>query len=293
MLCGRWRNAQRCCDRAIAYLDDDQCQDIAWELNTARTFALWALQYQGNLQELARRQPELLRMAEETKDHFAILNFRTQVMTHLLTAADRPEAALASLNSDRQLLSDRGFFVQHHNQTLARTYLQIYLGDGRSAFEEIDGTWQKYRAAFLSQVQQVRIDHFQVRTRAALAAATASPRNRHAMLKVASQGIHRLRRERTPWASALATALSAAHAQLAGDSRTAIERLLTAERAFDRVRMQLFANAVRHHHSKLAGGDDVRRGEIAAQWQQMQVVAPDRMANMLVPGFNQEHGAEG
>ncbi len=231
LLRGQWRNAQRCCDRAVAFLDDDQCQDIAWELNTARTFALWALQYQGNLRELARRQPDLLRTAEETEDHFAVLNFRTQVMTHLLIAADRPQAALTSLNKDLQLLSNRGFFVQHHNHMLARTYLRLYLGEGQAAFAEIDGTWQKYRAAWLSQVQQVRIDHFQVRTRAALAAAASSPNDRRAMLQAASEGIRRLQRERTPWASALATAFRAARAQLTGDSRTARDLLVEAENA--------------------------------------------------------------
>ena len=286
LLRGDWPGTQRCCDRAIAYLDDDRCQDITWELNTARTFGLWALQYQGDLVELSRRQPKLVRIARETNDHFAMLNFSTQVMTHLLTAADRPEKAAKRLEQDRQLLSDRGFFVQHHNHVLASTYLHIYLDNGTAAFAQIDGAWKRYRAAFLSQVQQVRIDHFQVFTRAALAAAAAEPADRQRMLKIAAGGIRRLQKEKAPWASALALALDAAWLHQSGHTRRAMDVLQEAERCLEKVHMRLFAAAARHHHARLSHDNDgVRLGMIAGQWQNMNVAAPDRMANMLIPGL--------
>ncbi len=287
LLRGDWPKTQRACDRAIEYLSDDRCQDITWELNTARTFALWALQYQGDLVELSRRQPTLLRTAKETNDHFAMLNFSTQVMTHLLTAADRPDEAVQRLAQDRQLLSDRGFFVQHHNQVLASTYLQIYMNDAAAAFAQIDGVWKRYRSGLLSQVQQVRIDHFQVLTRAALAAAAADSKARPQMLKIAINGIRRLRKERAPWASALALAFEASSLHQSGDTAGAIRTLENAERALEKVHMKLFANAARHHHARLSEfDDDVRLGMIAAQWQGMGVVVPARMANMLIPGFS-------
>ncbi len=161
LLRGHWASSLRCCDRAIQYLTETQCQGKTWELSTARTFALWALQYQGNHQELARRQPNLLGLAKETDDLYATLNYGTQVMAHLQLARDQPTEALRLLEEDQKRLSNEGFFIQHHNYVLAKTYLLIYLKQPTAALESISGQWHHYKQQFLSQIQQVRIDHHQ------------------------------------------------------------------------------------------------------------------------------------
>lgn len=296
LLRGHWSRTLRCCDRAVRYLHDQRCHGVTWELDTARTFALWAIQYQGNMTELARRQPELLQFAKETDDLFASLNFGTQVMTHVQLAAGRDEEALYRLEEDRKLLSDGGFFVQHHNHLLARTYLDIYRGDAAGALRRIENQWSNYRRAFLSQVQQIRIDYLQVYCRAALAAAAAAS-NDEPTLHLAGKLIGRLRREQVAWGTALAEAFEASRLYQSGQAQQAVRQLAQAASSLDRVQMHLFAQACRHHHSHLAGADSGVGSaddlEPAARWKKLGVSRPDRMAAMLVPGFpssqEQEH----
>jgi len=284
LLRGEWSSSLHCCDLAIRYLSDISCHGKTWELNTARTFALWSLQYQGNLVELSRRQPELLRVAKESDDLFATLNFGTQVMAHLQLAGDQPEESLRRLQEDKARLSDRGFFIQHHNYVLARTYSLLYLGRSKEALEAIDGQWQHYRHEFLSQIQQVRIDHRQVAVRALIAAAAASEAiDRQALLIRARRLIALLRREAAPWATALAEAFDAACDHLDGKQTTSQEKLRRSVDLFAAAGMNLFTVAARHHLASLVGGD---MSQIEATWRNSGVANCDRMANMLLPGFS-------
>jgi eukaryotic-like serine/threonine-protein kinase len=295
LLRGHWTASLRSCDRAIAYLSDPSCHGKTWELNTARTFALWSLQYQGNLIELSRRQPELLRWAKESDDLFATLNFGTQVMAHLQLAENKPEESLRRLAEDKSRLSNRGFFIQHHNYVLAQTYSLLYLGDYSGALQAIDGQWKQYRREFLSQIQQVRIDHRQVLIRAILANAAYDATVRAERLSEAKQLIQSLRRERVEWAGALADALDASWFCIAGHSKQAAVMLATAHRSLEKVGMRLFATAALHHldrgterSEQTHGMNGISTNDMTEQWRAMGIVAGDRFANMLIPGFGKE-----
>ncbi len=252
LLRGRWGTTIRCCDRAASHLLKPECHGATWELNTARTFALWALKYQGNLIELARRQPELIRWAEETNDLFASLNFGTQVMTNLMLASDDPQEALRRLDQDWQRLPTSGFYVQHHNHLLATTAILLYQGQGVEAWNNMKNRWASYRSAFLSQVQQVRIDYLQLRCRAALGAAAAAE-DRDEYLREAAKLISRLRSENVAWSTALATGFDAALSHLRGRAAEASEKLTLASQLLDKVDMRLFAASVRYHLGTLNG----------------------------------------
>ncbi len=288
LLRGEWAKTIRCCDHAVVHLNHEQIRGATWELSTARTFALWALQYQGNFVELARRQPELMRIAQETNDLFATLNFGTQVMTNLQLAADNPSEALRRLEEDRSRLSDRGFFVQHHNQLLASVCTRLYQRRGLESLRLLDGQWSHYRRAFLSQVQQIRIDHFQVAARAHLAAAgelsVTDPSKSKAILARASKITSRLHREKVDWSVALATAFDAAISQLQGEQSTAKDQLQSALEKLRKVDMRLFAAAAEHH---LANRDvsESTQTSVAERWGSLGIANPTAMANMLIPGF--------
>ncbi len=281
LLRGQWTASLGCCDVAIKYLADPSCYGKTWELNTARTFALWSLQYSGNLVELSRRQPELLRVAKDSNDLFATLNFSTQVMAYLQLAGDQPEESLRRLEEDKARLSDRGFFIQHHNYVLAKTYTLLYQGQGEQALATIDGQWSNYRHEFLSQIQQVRIDHRQVLTRALIAAA-ATGKNHEANLSRARRIISSLRRERAVWAMALAEGFDAACDHLAGKSETATEKLGRAVDLLTRAEMRLYATAARHQLAELTGEHQLL---VQQRWVELGVAQGHRMARMLMPGF--------
>lgn len=275
LLRGKWAHSLHCCDRALGYLKDERCQDVTWETSTARTFALWALQYQGNIVELARRQPELIRIAEQSNDLYAALNYGTQVMTHIQLAADQPQTAQELLQEDAKRLSSRGFFVQHHNHLLASTYLAIYQGRAQFALNNIQGKWSNYKRSFLSQVQQMRIDYWQIYCRAALADAETNTQS----LKLVAQIVRRLRRENIDYSLALATAFEAAACFLKGEKERAKSCLLEASQLLKKSDMRLFSAACDHYLAKL----DSKHND--SPWIPLGVKNPDAFASMLLPGF--------
>jgi len=282
LLRGQWSASLGCCDRAIKLLADPTCHGKTWELNTARTFGLWALQYQGNLLELSHRQPELVRAAKEADDLFATLNFGTQVMAHLQLAGDQPEESLRRLREDEDHLSDRGFYIQHHNFILAKTYTLLYQNRVAEAMSTIDGTWRNYQREYLSQIQQVRIDHRQVATRVLLAAASEHLDSDN-MLKRATKQIVSLRAENVRWASALAEVFDAACHRIEGNKTIAESKLVSAIKMLDAAGMVLFATAARRHLASLTGqalSDETK------PWSELGVANGERMARMLVPGFD-------
>jgi hypothetical protein len=281
LLRGQWSASLGCCDTATRYLADPTCYGKTWELNTARTFALWALQYQGNLVELSQRQPELLRVAKESDDLFATLNFGTQVMAHLQLASDRPEESLRRLTEDKTRLSDRGFFIQHHNYVLAKTYTLLYQGDVEQALSTIDGQWRNYRQEFLSQIQQVRIDHRQVLIRALITAAE-SGYDSVANIARAKHLVRSLRNERVAWGTALAETFHASYTYIEGRKEEAIEQLSIACGLLDRADMRLFATAARHQLARFESGEEQL---VQERWKSLGVGKGERMAQMLVPGF--------
>ena len=106
----------------------------------------------------------------------------------------------------------------------------------------------------------LRVEHLHTRGRVALAAGDvrAAERYRRALV-----------RERTPWSSASALALAAG-------IRPAPDTLAAAERAYDGVKMRLYAVAFRARRSP----DDP---EVARFMRDQGVVNPERMVGMLAP----------
>jgi len=283
-LYGRWKQARCWCDRAETYLLDPQCRDVAWELDTARTFALWTRTYMGDIPGLAERQPGLHRQAQADNDRFGELNFGSIVMTYVKLAADEPAEVRRRLTAEQALLSPAGFFVQHHNHLLAWTFLELYDGDADAAWQRIADGWRSYSQAFLNQVEQVRIDFRQVQGRAAVARAAKS--GTVADQRAAQRIIRQLRRERVPWAAAMADLLAAGLATIDQDRHAAAGAFERAAAALDRVDMQLFAAAARMHVGRLAGGD--RQDACAAAgleaMRRLGIREPARMARAAAPG---------
>lgn len=283
---GDWALCQRCCDRALDLLHDERCRDVAWEINTSRTFALWALQYQGNLAEVARRQPELLRIARENNDLYASLNFGTQVMTHLQLAIGKPEEARARLDEDRARLSEHGFFVQHHNHLLANAFIDLYEGKGADALGGLTGQWRKYQKSFLSRVQQVRIDYLQFYCRAALAAANGDG-SKPEHLIIAKRTISKLKSEKVGYAVALAEAFHASWLHQSGESAAVKLQLEKAIVLLTKVKMQLFSTACQQILTVTFGdSSSIDQRRVQEKWVSLGVLEKhEQMAQALLPGF--------
>ncbi len=248
---------------------------------------MWAVMYQGNMAELARRQRQLVDLARQNDDRFAELNFGTAVATTALLAADDSAEARRRLaeENDRLLMPGR-FFVQHHNWLLASALLELYDGDGAAAWRIIAEGWRKYSSSLLSYVQQVRIDFFSTYGRAALAAAAAGG-DRKVLLARAAAAASRLERENARWATAMAKMLRASVAHQTRDPRAAIDCLTAAAATFRAVPMHLYAAAVDWQLGNLqegaAAADLSRRAE--DEMRALGVQNPARMAGALVTGL--------
>src|SRR5262249_51380695 len=70
---GRWERAWTLCDQAEAIFRT-HCTGAMWELSTAHRFALWPLMYLGEVAEMGRRLPALIKEARERNDLYAVTN---------------------------------------------------------------------------------------------------------------------------------------------------------------------------------------------------------------------------
>jgi hypothetical protein len=181
--------------------------------------------------------------------------------------------------------SPRGFHLQHYRALLAEANVELYVGDGASAYERVTRDWAKLKQSFLLRVQYVRADAHFVRARAALASA-ADPAIRQARCAEARTLAKRLAAERMPWTSALAEMISAGAASLEGRPDRAAGLLRAALQSAEEADMAIHAAAIRHQLGLLVGGEEgpelVAKASDAMTSQG--ICAPVRFANMLQPG---------
>jgi hypothetical protein len=138
------------------------------------------------------------------------------------------------------------------------------------------------RFATVGQVQ--RASGMWVRAAAALGRAQASPPLRKKMLGEARRMVRQLERERSPWILALARALEASIASVAGDAGAALRLLGEAEPLLDEHHLESVAAVARLARGRIMGGDSGRELEERAEsWLSSQRVSP-LVARVLLPG---------
>lgn len=282
---GRWLEALHFCKKAETIFRE-HCTGVAWETGTASAFTLWSLAKMGDVAELRRICPALLKEARERGDLYTITNLSTQIMTMVRLSADRPEEARAEIDAVMRRWSQNGYHVQHHDALLAHVPLELYRGQPAVAWERVQREWSAFRWSLLSRVQDVRVEMFQMRAFAALGMAARS-RDNQVFQSSAAADARRLRRERLPWAAALADYIDGAVARLAGDHEAAARHLMRAVSGFDAVNASLYAAATRRQLATLIDGRDGEHHQSAATaWFKSQGIQDSRrMTAAYAPGF--------
>jgi tRNA A-37 threonylcarbamoyl transferase component Bud32 len=277
---GRWRAALLEIDAADQVFRK-HCTGVAWELDTAHTFALWSMTYMGWFKELAGRWPALLGEARDRGDRYAITNLSTYIMAVARLSEDSPEVAQLQLRQVMDQWSKQDFHVQHHNAVLAQTLIHLYQGRGAAAFDHITQQWPHYRSSLLLRIQQVRINIVLLRAASAVAAGAKD------FLRAAEADIRSLVRERMPWSDALVPLMRAGIACTHGDGRQAVPLLQEALERLNAVDMYIFAQAARRRLGQLVGGDEGRQliGESEAWMANQGIRNPARMTAVFAPGF--------
>jgi serine/threonine protein kinase len=279
---GRWKNGREFSEQAEKIFRE-RCTGVAWELDTAQSFSLWSLFFLGEVAELNRRLPLLLKEARERGDLYAATNLGTFVGHLTWLATDDPEGAASDLRGLMERWSRQGFHVQHLTGLMGQLQIDLYSGDGAAAWQRIMAEWPALAGSLFLRVQVVRIFMVHLRARSALAAAGKQP----SLLRAAERDARRLEKENMAWSVPLAQLIRAGVAASRGDRSRAEALLAKAVTGFDAADMGLFAATTRRRHGQLLGGDAGRDLMTRADaWMaDQQIKNPSRMTAMHAPGF--------
>src|SRR5262249_10785077 len=122
-------------------------------------------------------------------------------------ADDEPKQAAESV---RQLIANwttSRYDLQRFWSMYASVEIQLYAGDGASAWDQIEAASKSIRDSLLLRVQTIRIRWLDLSARSALACVR---RGRSEYLRLARRLAARLNRENVPWAGGLAGLIHAA-----------------------------------------------------------------------------------
>jgi hypothetical protein len=284
---GRWKSAREGCERAESQLRE-RCTGVVWEILMAQMFQLAALFYLGELKELSRRLPTLLKEAEEHGDLLRATFLRIGYGSHVAwLVADDAATALAELEAGLGRWRQGKFDYLQIWARGARTDISIYSGRP-AAPERVDQRWRPFARSLnrFVQVGFIRGLDTRARHKLALAAANGDAATRAAALAGVERHAQAILREKAHWADPLARLLQACAAATRGETASALERLESAEAGFTRANMALHAAACRRRRGELVGGTPGKELVAAADlWMSAQaIVNPSRMTEMVAPG---------
>jgi serine/threonine protein kinase/tetratricopeptide (TPR) repeat protein len=250
-LAGEWPEGARLCEEAEGTLRES-CTGAMWELGTAYRFGLWPRMFMGQAAEIRRRLPLLLKEAQERDDLYTVTNLILVLRTFVRLVDDEPDRAREELAQVMDRWSRQGFHVQHMNHLYDEVQIDLYEGDAERALQRLGEGWTAIVRTHLLRVQQVRIFLNHLWGRCALAATPATDPRRHADL-IQRRCLRPLRKERMPWADALASLIEAGLTSLCGDTARAAEQFGTAASQLDALHMGLYAAAARCRQGELLG----------------------------------------
>jgi serine/threonine protein kinase len=280
-----WERGRSFMDHAVQVLRE-RCTNVAFDIATFQTFALWSLVQMGDVMELSRRCPGLIEEARQRGNLFARTNYRTYPMFLVHLAADDPEATRREMREALEEWSQRGYHLQHLHVLLGLARVELYAGNAAAAWSLIEKESPLFYGSLLSRIQEFRIQVLQAGAASALAAAREAA-NPVVLLRAAKRFARRLRREKMPAAEATAGYVQAALAFYGGDRARGRTLLEEAAATFEHLDMHLYAAAVRWRLGQLLGPDEGRALIAAADaWMTAQQIRdPARMAAAFAPPF--------
>ncbi len=257
----------------------ERCSGLTWEYETSRFISLWSRFYRGDVRELMRRLPPLLREAKTRGNLYALTNLRTAFTPFAFLVEDKLAAAEREADDAMSAWSRSGFHIQHCNALLSNVQTALYAGDGERARALLTSQWQELERSMVLRVQQIRVRAVHFRSCVAAASGAApSVVERDAVL---------LQKEKAPWAHALGTLMRATARRLDDDADAALELLARAVEELTAADISLYATAARRRLG-VAMGNSAGAAEVAAAeaWFAEQGIRNgERMAAMLVPAW--------
>jgi hypothetical protein len=282
---GHWKLCDQLGRQAEKWLRAS-CTGVFWELDMALRFSMAALVHQGEVAEVRRRLPLILREACERGNLHGEAGMTTFILIFLRLAEDDPANARRELGRCMERWSQRGFHIQHLLRLLDEGKIDLYLDEPRAAWDRLRLQWGALARSLLLRIQRMRVLSYHLRARAAVAiAATATDPG--PFLRAAERDCRRLEREKQPWPVAIAVLVRAGIAAIKGDRPRAATLLSDAAQRHDALGMPLEAAAARRCLGKLLGGEEGQAliEQADGEFRKRGIVNPARMTAMLAPGF--------
>jgi hypothetical protein len=284
VLSERWQLGLQVIDQADHILRD-RATGVAFERASSHTFALWSLFHMGQVAEMGRRCPGLLREAQARGDLYAATNLLS-FTPFVRLMADDPAGARQDIQQALTQWTHQGYHIQHYALLQVQVAVELYTGNGTAAWELVSAHWPAFAGSFLKRVQLFRNQVRQLQAYSALAAAAAA-RQPRPLLRTAEALARRLGREKTPWSGATALYVRGAAAAVRRGQAGARALLSEAVARFQAAGMQLHVAAVRRRLGELLGGAEGRAlvAEADAWMAGQHVQDPARMVTVFAPGF--------
>jgi len=263
----------------------EECVGVQYELAAIRSLFYGALAYTGELDELAARAEVALREAEQRGDLYAQAIIRVNAVLLLALAHDDPEEAEWQLARATEQLPKGTFLVQTFYWLLGSVQRDLYVGQPDKGLARVAEHATALRRSLLLRVQRIRVLVHEARARLGIAALAAG--SKAATREGIEADVRALEREELPVTAAYVHALRAGLAKLDGDDARARAELEAAEKAFDALKMALYAAAARRQRGLLLGGDEGRALVESAETAMMArgVKSPAKLAALYVAGF--------
>jgi eukaryotic-like serine/threonine-protein kinase len=275
------------CDRAERILRE-RCRGVWWEVDSAQEYSLASLLLTGAWDELARRVPAALREAESHGDRYSAAQAGAGRGNVVWVVRDEPDEARRMFDLYMGPWAGEAFHIPHWWSMVAMCQVDLYEAQGAAAWSRFGARWPQLRRSILLRVQAVRIETIHLRARCALSASEAAPASeKRPLLEVAWRDAARLDRERMPWAGALASLVRAGVDHRRGHADRAAAGLRHGMQAAAATQLSGYASAARRALGTLIGGGE---GETLVREADAWFTAvggrrPERLADMLVPGF--------
>jgi hypothetical protein len=279
---GYWREALGLCDQADEIFRD-RCTGVAWETATAHAHSLQSLFWLGELHEFSRRVPIWVREARLRGNLYAANLLMVYDAITWLVRDDLDGARQAVLQpAEHREPSSPGFQLQDMFELIAAVVVEIYARNSTLAWSRIEQQWPAIRRSLLFRVQHPRFQMLWLHAMGALVAGSDEAR-----LRAAEEDARGLAHLGTVASKPIGCAIRALVAAKRGRHEVALRLFAEASAAFDDAGMLLHAAAMRRRQGEILGGDQGRGLLRAADalMRQQKVVNPERMTDLLAPGW--------